>query len=118
MGWSAATLLGDSPPGNETQGRLLPLRSGKTKRGGKTSKETSHGTTHDRIGGLIVSQALTLYATPVIYLYFDRLQNWWTRLWKPVRPIEPEALWRWERGDRRPRGLHWKILADLIRDSG
>jgi multidrug efflux pump len=29
------------------------------------------------IGGLIVSQALTLYTTPVVYLYFDRLQIWW-----------------------------------------
>jgi multidrug efflux pump subunit AcrB len=28
------------------------------------------------IGGLIVSQVLTLYTTPVVYLYFDRLQNW------------------------------------------
>jgi len=31
------------------------------------------------IGGLIVSQVLTLYTTPVVYLYFDRLQHWWTR---------------------------------------
>jgi len=44
------------------------------------------------IGGLIVSQALTLYTTPVVYLYFDRLQQWWTRLWSPARPIEPEAV--------------------------
>jgi len=29
------------------------------------------------IGGLIVSQVLTLYTTPVVYLYFDRLQHWW-----------------------------------------
>jgi multidrug efflux pump len=29
------------------------------------------------IGGLIVSQMLTLYTTPVVYLYFDRLQHWW-----------------------------------------
>ncbi|HMK89705.1 MAG TPA: efflux RND transporter permease subunit [Methylocystis sp.] len=28
------------------------------------------------IGGLIVSQILTLYTTPVVYLYVDRLQNW------------------------------------------
>jgi multidrug efflux pump len=29
------------------------------------------------IGGLIVSQALTLYTTPVVYLYFDRMRHWW-----------------------------------------
>lgn len=28
------------------------------------------------IGGLLVSQVLTLYTTPVIYLYFDRLAKW------------------------------------------
>ena len=32
------------------------------------------------IGGLIVSQLLTLYTTPVVYLYFDRLQHWWDRV--------------------------------------
>jgi multidrug efflux pump len=34
------------------------------------------------IGGLIVSQLLTLYTTPVVYLYFDRIQHWW---WERVR---------------------------------
>ena len=28
------------------------------------------------IGGLIVSQMLTLYTTPVVYIYLDRLQSW------------------------------------------
>ncbi len=29
------------------------------------------------IGGLILSQMLTLYTTPVVYLYFDRMHHWW-----------------------------------------
>ena len=29
------------------------------------------------VGGLILSQVLTLYTTPVVYLYFDRLRDWW-----------------------------------------
>src|SRR5262249_26030937 len=32
------------------------------------------------VGGLIVSQALTLYTTPVVYLYLDRFQLWTRRL--------------------------------------
>jgi len=31
------------------------------------------------IGGLIASQLLTLYTTPVVYLYFDRAQEWLRR---------------------------------------
>src|SRR6202044_1829014 len=34
------------------------------------------------VGGLILSQMLTLYTTPVIYLYMDRLRSWGQR----VRP--------------------------------
>ena len=41
------------------------------------------------IGGLILSQALTLFTTPVVYLYFDRLQHWWERVRARRRPIEP-----------------------------
>jgi multidrug efflux pump len=31
------------------------------------------------IGGLIISQMLTLYTTPVVYLYMDRFSLWWAR---------------------------------------
>ncbi len=34
------------------------------------------------IGGLIVSQSQTLFTTPVVYLYFDRLQHFLSRLRK------------------------------------
>ncbi len=32
------------------------------------------------VGGLLFSQVLTLYTTPVVYLYFDRLSIWWRRV--------------------------------------
>jgi multidrug efflux pump len=38
------------------------------------------------VGGLIVSQFLTLYTTPVVYLYLDRLQLWCTRLRQGRQP--------------------------------
>ncbi|HEV7924862.1 MAG TPA: efflux RND transporter permease subunit, partial [Verrucomicrobiae bacterium] len=32
------------------------------------------------VGGLLFSQALTLYTTPVVYLYFDRMSIWYRRV--------------------------------------
>ncbi len=40
------------------------------------------------VGGLILSQLLTLYTTPVVYLYLDRLQRWLS----PVRRTTMPAL--------------------------
>jgi multidrug efflux pump len=34
------------------------------------------------VGGLMVSQMLTLYTTPVIYLYMDRVSAEWSKLWR------------------------------------
>ena len=31
------------------------------------------------VGGLMLSQILTLYTTPVVYLYLDRLGTWFTK---------------------------------------
>jgi multidrug efflux pump len=42
------------------------------------------------VGGLMVSQVLTLYTTPVIYLYMDRLQLMVAKR-KPARPVMGEV---------------------------
>ena len=39
------------------------------------------------IGGLIVSQMLTLYTTPVVYLYFDRARQWFAQA-RPAAVME------------------------------
>jgi multidrug efflux pump len=47
------------------------------------------------VGGLIVSQALTLFTTPVVYLYLDRLRllvsGWWRAHKRPQPVIEPSG---------------------------
>jgi multidrug efflux pump len=42
------------------------------------------------VGGLLVSQVLTLYTTPVIYLYLDRLRLWALRR-RAARPLPSRA---------------------------
>ncbi|HYL19003.1 MAG TPA: multidrug efflux RND transporter permease subunit [Burkholderiales bacterium] len=42
------------------------------------------------VGGLIVSQMLTLYTTPVVYLYLDRFRLWSKRIWRR-RTAEPQV---------------------------
>jgi multidrug efflux pump subunit AcrB len=47
------------------------------------------------VGGLMFSQLLTLYTTPVVYLYLDRFQIWCTRQ-RRGRQLEtmPEELYQ------------------------
>jgi hydrophobe/amphiphile efflux-1 (HAE1) family protein len=44
--------------------------------GGGTGAELRQPLGFAMVGGLLVSQVLTLFTTPVIYLYLDRLSNW------------------------------------------
>jgi len=41
------------------------------------------------IGGLLVSQLLTLYTTPVVYLYMERASLWWARRSRKAAPAPP-----------------------------
>jgi len=43
------------------------------------------------IGGLIVSQMLTLFTTPIVYIYMDRLQSWLQGIRKHGHAHEPVA---------------------------
>jgi HAE1 family hydrophobic/amphiphilic exporter-1 len=51
--------------------------------GNGTGSELRQPLGYAMIGGLALSQLLTLYTTPVIYLYLDRLQIWLKQKKKP-----------------------------------
>ena len=43
------------------------------------------------VGGLLVSQLMTLFTTPVIYLYFDRAAIWFRGRFGAAPPREQPA---------------------------
>ena len=47
------------------------------------------------VGGLVVSQTLTLYVTPIFYIYMEHVQDWLARRKAVAQPaavaLEPEA---------------------------
>jgi multidrug efflux pump len=46
------------------------------------------------VGGLIVSQMLTIFTTPVVYLYMDRLQAWFLSIvpWRRKRLLKKDEV--------------------------
>jgi len=64
----------------------LPLALGRG-----TGSELRHPLGVTIVGGLLVSQALTLYTTPVVYLWFDRLAQKFERF-GIGRPVEEPAV--------------------------
>ena len=53
----------------------LPLALGRG-----TGSELRQPLGYTMVGGLVVSQALTLFTTPVVYLYLDRFSIWLNRI--------------------------------------
>jgi hydrophobic/amphiphilic exporter-1 (mainly G- bacteria), HAE1 family len=66
----------------------LPLALGRG-----TGSELRQPMGYTMVGGLVLSQALTLFTTPVIYLYLDELSLWFKRRRRQGRPdttkVEP-----------------------------
>ena len=88
----AAALSSDPDDDVRSNSAVVPLMLGHG-----TGSEIRQPLGFSMVGGLIVSQALTLFTTAVIYLYLDRLQQWlggergekakWPKAETPAAPV-------------------------------
>ncbi|MDB5368344.1 MAG: acriflavin resistance protein [Rhodospirillales bacterium] len=58
--------------------------------GNGTGSELRQPLGYTMVGGLLLSQLLTLYTTPVVYLYLDRVNLWLMR--RKQTPVDPAAV--------------------------
>ena len=100
-----------------------------------TGSELRQPLGYTMVGGLLFSQALTLFTTPVIYLYLDQLSNW---LWRSGKHPEAERATTEDeragaparksaarrrnsgssqRGPRRQNVVRWRIAAASVPSS-
>jgi hydrophobic/amphiphilic exporter-1 (mainly G- bacteria), HAE1 family len=63
-----------------------------------TGSELRQPLGYSMVGGLMVSQVLTLFTTPVVYLYLDRVSQWLS----PKRHAETEPQEPHDTGSREP----------------
>jgi multidrug efflux pump len=70
------------------------------------------------VGGLLVSQVLTLYTTPVVYLYLDRLRLW--QAGRQARRLEKRLQTRLQKRPPRPlqQGLHTAAESRTVNGDG
>jgi len=64
----------------------LPLMLGRG-----TGSELRQPLGYTMVGGLVLSQMLTLFTTPVIYLYLDRANVWLSKFWARNKLPETEV---------------------------
>jgi HAE1 family hydrophobic/amphiphilic exporter-1 len=55
--------------------------------GAGTGAEIRQPLGYAMVGGLLISQALTLFTTPVIYIYLDRLSQYLESVVAPARQV-------------------------------
>ncbi len=72
-----------------------------------TGSELRQPLGYTMFGGLLVSQALTLFTTPVIYLYLDRVSHWLSGGSGKGKPPAVEERGRAEREPELPLELAW-----------
>ena len=61
------------------------------------------------VGGLLVSQLLTLYTTPVVYLYLERFRLWCKRQWARIYRAPPTV-------ERRRRQRDVAVMTNVYND--